>query len=84
MNVKSFLGLPEELEVTDGDITDKMITVVAVSTQTAPCCPLCGTTASRIHSHYSRQLADVPCAHIICQIIRLMPGFGDKLFNRWV
>jgi hypothetical protein len=22
----------------------------------------CGTTASRIHSHYSRQLADVPCA----------------------
>jgi len=62
MNVRSLLGLPEELEVVDGDITEKMITVVAVSTQTAPCCPLCGTTASRIHSHYSRQLADVPCA----------------------
>jgi transposase len=62
IEVKSLLGLPEELEVVDGKITEKMITVVAVSRQTAPCCPLCGTTASRIHSHYSRQLADVPCA----------------------
>jgi transposase len=62
IEVKSLLGLPEELEVVDGDITEKMITVVAVSKQTAPCCPLCGTTASRIHSHYSRRLADVPCA----------------------
>ncbi len=39
-----------------------MITLTAVSTQTAPCCPLCGTSASRIHSHYSRQLTDMPCA----------------------
>lgn len=62
MKVKSLLGLPEELEVVDGEIAEKMITVVAVSTQTAPRCPLCGRTASRIHSHYSRQLADVPCA----------------------
>ncbi len=62
IEVKSLLGLPEELEVVDGAITEKMITVIAVSRQTAPCCPLCGTTASRIHSHYSRQLADVPCA----------------------
>jgi transposase len=62
IEVKSLLGLPEELKVVDGDITGKIITVVAVSTQTAPCCPLCGTTSSRIHSHYSRQLADVPCA----------------------
>jgi hypothetical protein len=53
IEVKSLLGLPEELEVVDGEITEKMITVVAVSGQTAPCCPLCGTSASRIHSHYT-------------------------------
>jgi len=49
IEVKSLLGLPEELKVVDGDITGKIITVVAVSTQAAPCCPLCGTTSSRIH-----------------------------------
>src|SRR2546428_3044446 len=45
-----------------GDVTDKVITLPAVSIQTAPCCPLCGTSASRIHSQDSRQLADIPCA----------------------
>jgi transposase len=63
IEVKALLGLPEELEVVDGKITEQMITVVAVSRQTAPWCPLCGTSASRIHRHDSRQLADVPCAH---------------------
>src|SRR5436309_7814598 len=62
MNVKSFFDLPEELEVVSSNVADKVITITAVSTQTAPCCPLCGTSASRIHSHYSRQLTDMPCA----------------------
>jgi transposase len=62
MTVKSLLDLPEELEVMSGDVTEKVITITAVSRQTAPCCPLCGTSASRLHSHYSRQLADLPCA----------------------
>jgi transposase len=62
MNMKSLLDLPEEVEVVSGDVTDKVITITAVSIQTAPCCPLCGTSASRIHSHYSPQLADMPCA----------------------
>jgi transposase len=43
-------------------VADKVITLTAVSTQTAPCCPLCGTSASRIHSQYRRQLTDLPCA----------------------
>jgi transposase len=62
MNVKSLFGLPEELEVVSSDVTEKVITITAVSTQIAPCGPLCGTNASRIHSHYSRQLTDMPCA----------------------
>jgi transposase len=69
MNVKSFFDLPEELEVVSSDVAEKVITITAVSTQTAPCCPLCGTSASRIHSHYSRQLTDMPCAE---QRVRLI------------
>jgi len=62
IDVKSLLGLPEELELVDGNVTDKIITITAISTQTTSCCPLCGINASRVHSRYSRQLADVPCA----------------------
>ncbi len=33
------------------------------STQTIVPCPLCGGLTHRIHSHYERTLADLPCAH---------------------
>lgn len=69
IDVKSLLGLPSELEIVDGDVTDKVITIIAASTQTAPCCPLCGTSASRIHSTYSRRLMDVPCAQKCVRLI---------------
>src|SRR6266700_7256934 len=69
MEVKSFFDLPEELEVVSCDVTKKVITITAVSTQTAPCCPLCGTSASRIHSHYHRQLTDMSC---VGQRVRLI------------
>jgi transposase len=69
IDVKSLLGLPEELEVVGGDVTEKMITILAASTQTSPRCPLCGTSASRIHSSYSRRLMDVPCAQKCVRLI---------------
>ena len=69
IDVKSLLGLPGELEVVDGEVTEQTITIVAVSTQTAPSCPLCGTSASRIHSSYSRHLMDVPCAQKCVRLI---------------
>ncbi len=33
-----------------------------LSTQFSSPCPLCGTAATRIHSHYQRRLADLPSA----------------------
>jgi transposase len=69
MNVKSLFDLPEELEVISSDVTNKVITITAASTQTAPRCPLCGTSATRIHSHYSRQLTDMSC---VGQRVRLI------------
>ena len=61
MNIQSFLDFPEALEVVNCDVAEKVITLMVGATQTAPCCPLCETSASRIHSHYSPQLADMPC-----------------------
>jgi len=69
MNVKSLLGRPVELEVVDGEVTEKVITITAVSTQTTPCCPLCGTSATRKPRSYSRQVADVPCAQKCVRLI---------------
>ena len=43
---------PKGLEVTGIDLIDTILTLTAISTQRNPCCPLCGTPASQVHSHY--------------------------------
>jgi transposase len=62
MKLESVLGLPEALEIVSGEVTDQVLTLTVISTQLNPCCPLCGRSASRIHSHYGRQLTDMSCA----------------------
>ena len=62
MKIEAVLGLPEGLEVVSGDVADQVITLTIISTQQNPCCPLCGRSASRVHSHYRRQLTDMSCA----------------------
>jgi transposase len=61
MEVKLALALPEGLEVTGIEMINEMVTITANSTQIHPCCPLCGRTATRVHSRYTRQVADLPC-----------------------
>ncbi len=61
MEVKLALALPEGLEVTDIEVMDEVLTITAVSTQVRPVCPLCGMPALRVHSRYTRQVADLPC-----------------------
>lgn len=39
------------------------------STQTRVSCPLCGGLTHRIHSHYERTLADLPCVHFKLRLI---------------
>jgi excisionase family DNA binding protein len=62
MKVEQVLSLPEGLEVTNIDVIDGVLTISAVSTQTSVCCPLCSSMATRVHSHYRRTIADLPCA----------------------
>ena len=60
--MEQFLSLPKGLEVTSVDKTDNGLTISVVSTQRSACCPLCSSLATRIHSHYTRKVADLPCA----------------------
>jgi transposase len=62
LKIEALLGLPEGLEVVGSEVTDQEITLTVVSTQQNPCCPLCGRSASRVHSQYRRQLTDMSCA----------------------
>src|SRR5215831_15492394 len=51
------------LEACHVDDTTAQITVVVRSTPATALCPLCTTSAHRLHSHYERTLADLPWAH---------------------
>ncbi len=61
MEVKCALALPHGLDMTEIEMVDEVLRVTLVSTQMSPCCPLCSRPASRVHSRYIRQIADLPC-----------------------
>src|SRR5215470_2564100 len=62
MEAKLLLALPEELEVTSIEVIDGVLTISAVSTNASACCPLCSSVGTRVHGHYTRTIADLPCA----------------------
>lgn len=60
--VLSSLLLPvEHLAVISVQAAGKHITIAAASTRHAVACPLCHSGSTRIHSWYTRTLADLPC-----------------------
>jgi transposase len=62
MEVKPPLALPEGFAVSSVEISDDVLTMTVISTQIFPCCPLCHTPATRVHSYYTRTLTDLPCS----------------------
>jgi transposase len=87
MKVKQVAALPEGLEVTAIEVIDEVLTITAVSTQLYPCCPLCDTPARRVHSHYTRQITDLPCSgqqvRLLVQVRKCfceMPDCARKIF----
>ncbi len=87
MEVKPTLALPEGLELIGLERSDGVLMVTVVSTQMSPCCPLCGVTASRVHSHSRRQVADLPCGgqpvRLLLQVRKYFcdePGCVRKIF----
>lgn len=61
MEIRPALALPEGWEVTGIEGIDAVLIIRAVSTHMQPCCPLCGSLATRVHSRFTRKIADLPC-----------------------
>lgn len=50
----------------------RMITAIACTTAKEAPCPMCGVPATRVHSKYTRTLADLPCSgQRVCWLIQV-------------
>ena len=61
MERSPFLPLSEELHIERVITSAHELLVQIISSSPKACCPLCGAQAWRIHSRYTRQVADLPC-----------------------
>jgi zinc-finger of transposase IS204/IS1001/IS1096/IS1165 len=60
MSIIPLFALPSGIEITACSHQEGVLCVSLLSTQSSSPCPLCGTAATRIHSHYQRRLTDLP------------------------
>jgi transposase len=61
MNIASFLALPPTLTVDRVERSTQGLIVYLSATTSVVSCPRCGTVGSRIHSRYTRTVADLTC-----------------------
>src|SRR6266705_143757 len=61
MDLSSFLALPSTLTVERVERSAQGLTVSLHATTSTVSCPRCGTAGSRIHSRYTRTVADLTC-----------------------
>ena len=57
-----FLPLPDGLVITSLSATETQLVVRVACRLPTACCPLCQLPSDRIHGHYGRTVADLPCA----------------------
>jgi len=62
MEGSPFLPLCEGLHIERVSASANELLVSVSATSSNACCPLCRLQASRIHSRYTRRVADLPCA----------------------
>jgi transposase len=60
MLIPNHLVIPESLAVTALEFTGERVVIHARVTNATACCPTCQTPSHRVHSHYTRTLADLP------------------------
>ena len=61
MLVSQLLSLPADVVVEELLLEKQVLTLVLASTQPTRCCPVCSQPSTRVHSRYTRTLADLPC-----------------------
>jgi zinc-finger of transposase IS204/IS1001/IS1096/IS1165 len=57
-----FFPLPDGLVITSLSATETRLVVHVACRSPTACCPLCQLPSDRIHGHYERTVADLPCA----------------------
>ncbi len=62
MEVSLFLPLCDGLQIEQVTEGSNQLLISLGSRSPKACCPLCGGQAWRVHSHYTRHVADLPCA----------------------
>ncbi|HVV73277.1 MAG TPA: ISL3 family transposase, partial [Verrucomicrobiae bacterium] len=60
MNLAPVLPDASSLAVEHLTLTPACITLALAATRKSSICPVCERPSNRIHSHYSRRLADLP------------------------
>src|SRR6266516_4277683 len=75
MTSSPFLPLPPGLEILATESIDDLLRVEVISTRNGSRCPLCFHLAVRIHSRYTRVVADVPCAGFQVQLVLYVRKF---------
>src|SRR5260370_38703424 len=69
MSSSPFLPLPPSLEIVSVETVDDLLKVQVACTKERAYCPLCFCPAERRHNHYTRVVADLPCAGFRVQLI---------------
>jgi transposase len=62
MEGSPFLPLSDGLHIERVTTSAHELLVYVISSSPKACCPLCSVQAARIHSRYTRWVADLPCA----------------------
>src|SRR3989440_7702976 len=79
MSSSPFLPLPTGLEIVTIETVDDLLKVQVASTKQRAFCPLCFCPSERRHSHYTRVVADLPCAGLRVQLLlHVRRFFCDK------
>src|SRR5262245_63000795 len=62
MELAALLRLPAGLQLLNGTVLEAAVGVEVCSRRLTSPCPRCGCLSERVHSYYTRTLADEPCA----------------------
>jgi len=61
MDLASLFRLPHGMRLLTLTVSPRMVCVEAAASNMSSCCPSCHTPSERVHSYYTRTLADLPC-----------------------
>ena len=60
MSITDLLPADAGLAITAVTVTPTLIGLAITPTAGTACCPACGASSDRVHSHYARTAADLP------------------------